>query len=173
MSPAQRFALETLVDRALTEGEVAQIDQHLPGRRDDLIAGILSAGRTRLEPMRVTERSVRDLPSVLPRSRFALLNTLRTAETAAPAWFAATLAAIGVPPEDHAALADDLASAWRWLTTEGGIDISSSAARSMLDIIASGVPEAAAACAAVKALPLRPAPISTGAVSDALNAAGG
>lgn len=171
MTPQQQTALETLVGRALTADEVSAIDGWLPARRDDQIAALLSTGRKRVVSRHVTERGVRAL-AVLPRARFALLDCLRTAANTEPAWLSPTLTALGVPAQDHPAYADDLASAWRWLLSPDGLDIGSPAARSMLDLIAANVTAAAPACAAVKALAEEPAPITVGAVSDALNAAG-
>lgn len=170
MTPAQQSALEVLVGRALTGDEATAIDGYLPTRRDDLIAALLSTGRKRIVPTHITERGVRTL-AVLPRARFALLDCLRTAATAEPAWLSPTLTALGVPAEDHPAYADDLASAWRWLVSPDGLDIGSAAARGMLDIIAANVTAAAPACAAVKALAEESDPIITAAVSDALNKA--
>lgn len=119
------------------------------------LAEALSAGRTRRVTRLVTTRSVRALEGVLPRSRHALLEVLRLAETTEPTWLVPALTAAGVPAEDHAALAADLASAWSALnayTDGGGIDVGSTAARTMLDIIAAAVPDTAAACAAVKTM---------------------
>lgn len=168
MTPAQKDALEGIVGRPLTADEVASIDLWLPGRRDDLIANALSTGRKRVTSTRITERGVRAL-NVLPRARFALLDCLRSAQGAPPDWLSPSLAALGVPVEDHPAYADDLASAWRWLLSADGLDVGNAAARSMLDLIAANVPASALACAAVKALAEADDPINTGAVSDALN----
>lgn len=121
------------------------------------------AGITTVEPRMLTTRGVRALPGVLPRSRHALLQVLKDAANATPAWFVPTLTALGVPSEDHAAMADDLASAWDALNAfaeGGGLDVGSAAARGMLDIIAASVPESAAACTAVKALAEVPAPVA-------------
>lgn len=131
------------------------------------IADALSVGRTRVVSRMITERGVRALP-VLPRSRHALLQTLRDAATTTPAWLVPTLTALGVPQEDHAAMADDIASAHGWLLNADGLDIGTSAARSMLDLIAASVPAAAAACAAVKALATVPDPIAHTQVGAAL-----
>lgn len=50
MTPAQQAALETLIDRSLTTGEIAAIDAYLdPNNRNDVaITEILSQGRTKL-----------------------------------------------------------------------------------------------------------------------------
>lgn len=139
------------------------------GRVGD-IAAALSAGRIRLTEYRITELGARTLP-VLPRHRFALLQALRDAAQAAPAWLVPVLTAAGVPTEDHAALADDLASGYRCLLTPPGLDVGSAQTRLMLDAIAAGVPDAAPACAAAKALAEVPDPIDHGVVSAALEGA--
>lgn len=131
------------------------------------IAEALSVGRVRIVSRHVTERGVRALP-VLPRSRHSLLTTLQAAATQTPSWLVPTLTALGIPSEDHAAYADDLGSAYRWLTNADGLDIGTAAARSMLDLIAASVPAAAAACAAVKALAEVPDPVTHEQVGAAL-----
>ncbi len=133
------------------------------------IAAALSGRQSVLVPRMLSERGVRDLP-VLPRSRYALLTVLRDAETTTPAWLVPTLTAAGVPEEDHAALADDLASAYRWITQEAGIDVASAGARAMLDIIGAAVPDASAACAAAKALAERPEIVTWQEVKTAMEA---
>jgi hypothetical protein len=131
------------------------------------IADALSVGRVRVVSRHITERGVRALP-VLPRSRHALLQTLCDAAQAAPPWLVPTLTALGVPAEDHAAMADDLASAHGWLLNADGLDIGTAAARSMLDLIAATVPAATQACLAVKALAEEPDPITHTQVGAAL-----
>lgn len=145
----------------------------LAANRDD--AGIAAhpsfSNVTQTTECFVTARGVRGLP-VTPRSRHALLETLKAAETSTPAWLIPALTAATVPVEDHAAFAADLSSAWSALTSYaigGGLDVGSSAARSMLDIIAVAVPETAEACTAVKAMANSPAPITLSQISQALN----
>lgn len=55
MTPAQKSALEGIVERALTAAEVEQIDPLLDpdNRNDTAIAAILSAGRTRPVPTEI------------------------------------------------------------------------------------------------------------------------
>lgn len=131
------------------------------------IADILSVGRVRVIPRHITERGVRAL-SVLPRSRHALLQTLKDAAGTSPAWLVPALTAAGVPTEDHAAMSDDLASAYTWLLNADGLDVGTTAARSMLDLIAAMVPAATQACLAVKALAEEPDPITHTQVGYAL-----
>ena len=168
MTPQQQAALEGLVGRVLTQGEIDSIAPMVAARTDGLIAESLSLGRIQLSSRHITERGVRAL-NVLPRHRMALLTVLKDAEVSVPGWFVPTLTAIGVPAADHAALSDDIKSAYYWLKNADGLDIGASGARGMLDIIAAAVPDAAPACVAVKALAELPNPISVNAVSDALN----
>lgn len=137
-------------------------------RNDAGMAVALSVGRTAIVECRITERTVRAL-AVTPRSRYALLKTLADAETTTPAWMTPTMTAAGIPVDDQPAYCDDLASAHRWLTREGGIDVGAPAARAMLDMISIGVPDAAEACAAVKGLAVVPAVLSGLEISEALN----
>ena len=143
----------------------------MTARTDGAIAELLSVGRKQVSPRHITERGVRAL-GVLPRHRLALLTVLKDAEAAVPAWFIPTLTAIGIPTADHAALADDIRSAYYWIKNADGLDVGASGARGMLDIIAAAVPDAAPACVAVKALAETPNPVSVNAVSDALNSIG-
>lgn len=127
-----------------------------------LAAHATFASHTVIEAHLTTTRGVRAL-SVAPRSRYALLQVLKDAEAATPAWLIPTMTALQIPAEDHPAYADDLASAWAALNSfaeGGGLDVGSAAARGMLDIIAAAVPSAAPACVAVKAMAAKPAPVS-------------
>ena len=172
MTPQQQASLETLIGAALTQAQVDEIGPLVDARNDAAVAAALSVGRKVVVSTLVTARAVRAVGSVLPRSRLALLTALQDAASTEPAWLAPTLTALGVPTEDHPAMADDLASAWGALnsfTDGGGIDIGTSAARGMIDIIAAAVPAAAAACNAVKALAERPSRIDANQVSEVLN----
>lgn len=155
--------------------------QALPGaaaliaaRDDAAIAAALSVGRTRRKhPVMISERGVRAL---LPATQASpLLRLLRDASQSVgvPAWFTATLTAVGVPEPMHQDYADNLGSAWHWLLDSDGIDVSSDASIAMLDLIAAyDAPKFGAAVATLKALSVVPDPVSVNAVSDALNAGG-
>lgn len=134
---------------------------------DGAIAAALSAGRTKVVSRLITERAVRAL-AVSPASRYALLQTLKDAATTPPAWMPLVMTGAGVPAEDQPAYMDDLSSAWRWLTQEGGLDVGTAAARALLDMISAGVTASAAACAAVKALAVEPDPVTVNDVVKAL-----
>lgn len=155
---------DEILARAAADAAFADL---VAARNDVAIAAALSAGRTKIVETRITERTVRAM-AVLPRSRHALLQTLADAQTTTPAWMVPVMTAAGVPSEDQPAYLDDLASAYRWLTQDGGIDVGSPAARAMLDMIAVGVPESAEACAAVKALAVRDDPLHHSDVSAAM-----
>ena len=69
MTPTQQSALEALAGRPLTPDEVAQITPLLADpRRDDLIAAILSVGRTRVEtgPVITTRGAASKFPAIGP-----------------------------------------------------------------------------------------------------------
>lgn len=129
----------------------ALADARADGWTDAIAERLSETLPPRIVPATISERGVRILP-VAPRHRFALLRVLRQAEQAPPAWLSPALTAAGVPPEDHEAIADDLACAHRWLLQEAGIDVGTAAVRSLLDLIAQAVPDAAPACDAAKAL---------------------
>lgn len=85
---AQHDALASLVGRTLTDAEVALIDGHLTdslGRRDDLIATLLSAGRTKVEATRKVAIGVVGAYSGGPIEADALLGKLEAyADAAGP-----------------------------------------------------------------------------------------
>jgi hypothetical protein len=166
MTPSQKQAIETLIGRSLTVQEESQINGHLTTGNFAAIAAMF-APKVVVYSRQITERGVRTTP-VAPRHRYALLDTLRQASENVPAWFLPTLAALGVPEVDRAGMADDLQSAWYWLRDPDGVDIGSASVRSMLDIIAAAVPDAAPACLAVKQLAERQVPFTYLDVQNAL-----
>lgn len=162
MTPQQQAALEALVGRALTGGEVAQIDALLPGRRDDQIAAILSVGRTEVFS-RMT--SARGLAELMPGGPLAAEAVLMNLEGARDAMLASS------NPEQQV-FGSLLRRQLKFLEGEG-LDFGSAALRAMLDqFVAQGI-LTAGEVAGLKAIAQRPAPIPLGAVSDALNAVGG
>lgn len=172
MSPLHLTALQALrgAELPLTVSEQAEITAAISplGRDDEAIAKVLSRGRTRVVSRNITERGVRTLP-VAPRHRHALLQVFVDAAAATPAWLLPTLTGMNVPQADQVALADDLSSALRWLRNPDGLDVGSSAARNMLDLIAIAVADAAPACAAAKAWATEPAPVTAREVTVLLN----
>lgn len=172
MTPNQQAALEALAGRALDAGDVATLDPLLAVRDDLAVSAHLSVGRVRLEEFRVSELVVRRELGVVPASR--LLKVLRDSAAAADAgvvepWLGVALAGMGVPTSDHDAYQETVGAAWRWLTQAEGLDVGAAAARDMLDLIAAGVPAVAAACATIKGLAVVADPLSSAAVSTALN----
>lgn len=148
MTPAQQTALEGLVGRSLTAEEVTAIDAHLPNRRDDLIAQVLSAGRVR------AVKTNGGIGTVL--------------ETLGPLDGAAVLDGL------EAIKAGNAAVKWAWFLIERGeLDFGSPATRGMIDQLVAGGALPAAAGAALKAVAEVPNPITVGQVSDALNVAEG
>lgn len=174
MLPAQQAALEAVAGRVLDAGDLAALDPLLNVRDDIAIAAHLSVGRVRVGEHRVSELGVRRCLGVVPASR--LLKVLRDSAVAADSgavepWLVTTLTGMGVPASDHDAYQETVGSAWRWLTQAEGLDVGASAARDMLDLIAAGVPAVATACAAIKGLAVVDDPLSSAAVSAALNEA--
>lgn len=172
MTPQQKAALEVLLGGPMSPEQEAEVSPLVDARLDANVSEALSIGRTRIESVLITTRAVRAIEAVLPRARHALLTVLRDAASTTPAWLDPTLTALGIPADDHPAIADDLASAWAALnsfTDGGGLDVGSGAARGMLDIIAAAVPASADACVAVKALAEISNPLSVQDVSKVLN----
>jgi hypothetical protein len=169
MTPQHQTALETLAGSVLTPDEVTAISPLVDARNDIGVAEILSVGRVRIEsPHMVSERALATL-DIQPRALAALVQALKDAQTQAPVWLSPVLTAAGVPSEDHAGIAYKFSIAYHWLTLEAGLDVGATGLRSLLDMIAIGVPASAPACVAVKALAVRPDPITVSAVSEALN----
>lgn len=173
MTPAQQSALEALAGRALTADQIVQIDALLPARNDVAIAAALSTGRTALFTHLITARGVRQaLPVVQAVEFLTLLHDTATAATI-PAWLTTVLTQAGVPVEQHFAYFDTIACAHDWLQSDG-IDLGSTAARGMLDLIAmNDPPRFTPAVATLKALGQRTDPIQFNDVSRVLNVAEG
>jgi len=75
MTPAQQTALEGLIGRPLTAGEISSLDPLLPDRNDVSIAAILSVGRTRTQP---TPIGIGTVLAVMAPQGGDFLNTLET-----------------------------------------------------------------------------------------------
>lgn len=155
MTPAQQTALEGLVGRSLTAEEVTAIDAHLPNRRDDLIAQVLSAGRTVVADYWLTDRGlVSDL--VRATGNTDLSDAILTKLDAMATQSRSTKAMLnrlendvrGVNFGDAALLVQ-----WGHLEAVGALT--------------------SAEASALRALPVVPNPIAVGQVSDALNVAEG
>ena len=143
MTPQQKQALEALAGRSLTAEQIAEIDQHLPTRRDDLIAQVLGDG-----PPRVV-KTLGGIGMVLealgPVDGAAVLDQLEALTGTVPA------------------------VKWAFvLVNRGELDFGSAATRAMIDQLLPGP-----VGASLKAIAEVRAPIAVGQVSDALNVAEG
>lgn len=149
--------------RALTEPEAATVEPLLDGnnRRDDLIAALLSVGRTEVYNRMTSARGLAELYPGGPAGAEVVLMKL---EGAAAALKASTDQALKV---QGSLIARQLG----FLNTDG-LDFGSTALRSMLDQFVPSIltPEEVEG---LKAVATRPAPISIDAVSRALNIAEG
>lgn len=166
MNSEAQTALEALAGRALTADEIALAD----ARNDMALAASLSANRIKVMPHRVSELGVRAALSVV--DAFAVLSLFRTlrAATALPDDIAAVLHVMGVPDAALPAYLDTLQAAAEWLHTPEGLDIGSTAARQMMDLIADARPSLAASMRTLKSLAEIADPIDVHTVSDVLNA---
>lgn len=158
MIAAERAALESLVGRALTEPEVAQVGEYLADdndRRDDLVAQLLSVARTEVRQTRVSEAGLLERWPDGPVAADAFLAKLEAfADTAHPA-------------------AGVVRRALRFLALAEGLDLGAAATHIMLDTLAAGDVVTQGEAAAAKALSHHPAPIALADVSRALNIAQG
>lgn len=161
MSPQQQAALEALAGRPLTPAELAQIAPWLDPdrRRDDLIAALLSVGRTEVRP-RMT--SARGLAELMPGGPLAAEAVLLKLEGARDSMLASADA-------QQRVLGSLLRRQLGFLAGEG-LDFGSAALRGMLDQFATLGILTGAEVAALKSIGVREAKLSTSQVSDALNA---
>lgn len=162
MTPTQNAALAALVGRALTQDEATAIDGYLPARRDDLIAALLSTGRTEVAPRMTSARGIAERVSGGPVAAEVILLKLEGARDAMLA---------SADQKQHV-MGSLLRRQLTFLAGEG-LDFGSAALRGMLDQFASAGILTSGEVDALKAIAVRPAPISTSQVSDALNAAEG
>lgn len=157
MSPNKQTALESIVGRALTEAEIEAIDALLPARRDADIAAILSVGRTRLQTRLISERGVMSALGIVAGEAFLQGIEAFVAQT---------------PAQGHplAAAHPGIKRAAGWLNGEG-IDLGDALTQQLLAAMgAAGVVDAGSA-ATLAALGRTADPITTGQVSDSMNAA--
>jgi len=132
------------------------------------LARIRSIGRTALVTKTVTERGVRSLVAIGAGSQFIRLLKESSETVGVPVWLSNTLTAMGVLSADHQDYADAVASAYGWLRQEAGLDVAAGATRGLLDIIAaSNSAKFGATVAAIKALAVQPAPLTSQEVATA------
>ena len=155
---AQHDALAALVGRALTDSEVAQIDGHLTdplGRRDDLIAAMLSTGRTKYVTTRKVAIGVVGAYPGGPLEADILLDKLEAYALA------------------QSTLSRLVGRAMAALAAEPGLDLGDPSTHAMLGALAQAGVITADEAAALKSIASVADQISTQQVSDALNKAGG
>jgi hypothetical protein len=158
MTAAELAALESLVGRPLIAAETEQIEAHIADpddRRDDLIAALLSVGRTEVRATRVSEAGLLERWPAGPLAADAFLAKLGA--------FAAT---------QHAA-AGVVRRALRFMATPEGLDLGAAATHAMLDMLQAGGVVTADEVSAAKELSRHAAPVSIEQVSRALNLAQG
>jgi len=147
MTPQQQAALESVVGRALTEGEITAIDPLLDwnNRNDVEIAAILSAGRTRLKSREI---GIGTILGVLAPNGGEFLDALET---------------LGASDANV-----------RWLLKlieRGAFDAGLPSSRAQMTAYAQAVPALADGINALLALGIEQDPIQFNAISDALNIA--
>ena len=155
MDDKELTALQSLVGRALTPDEVVQIEGWLPGRRDDMIAGLLSVGRTQLVSHFASERGILDRYPGGPVQADALLTKIEAF-------------ALSAHP-----LASIVKRAVKFLGQPEGLDLGSPGVQLMLSQLAAGGAITADERAGLIAMATQADPITTNHVSDALNRAQG
>jgi len=147
MTPAQQTALEGLIGRPLTAGEISSLDPLLSNRNDVSIAAILSVGRFRTQP---TPIGIGTVLAVMAPSGGDFLNALESMGAA------------------------DSNVKWALkMIEQGTFDVGHPVTRAQLQAFAGAVPAMSAAIAALLVVAESPDPIQVGAVSDALNIAEG
>lgn len=147
MTPAQKSALEGLVNRPLTEAEEGYIDSFLPARDDVSIAGVLSVGRTALRENKI---GIGTILAVMRPNGGAFLSGLKELAETDPNVF------------------------WTLeLIKMGGLDVGMKETREELLKFAAARPDMAPAIEALLATAEVKDPIHYNAVSDALNVAEG
>jgi hypothetical protein len=137
---------------------------------DGLTAALNAEGLMAPVPLHITSRGVRNVLSVVDAANFLQLLRSLSDATELPAAFVAVLDQMGVPPDEHFAYLDALASAHGWLEDSDGLDIGSGRARGMMDLIAATSPtKYGSAVAALKSLALAPVIADRLQIEAALN----
>lgn len=158
MTTAERAALETLVGRELTGDESTAIDAYIGDdndRRDDLVAALLSQGRTRYVTTRVSEAGLLERWPTGPVDADAFLHKLEA--------FA----------QSGHSLAGVVRRALKFLGTPEGLDLGAAATHAMLAQLAGGNVITSDEAARARSLSQQAAPVPLADVSRALNIAQG
>lgn len=149
MTSMQQTALEALIGRELTQSEINQIDNWLLTRRDDLIADLLSTGRTKMVPTEIGAGTILAVLGGVGLSGGAFLDTL---------------VAVGETNRDVYWTMD--------LIKQGRLRIDMQATRLGLQGLAVAIPTLASAVTALLTLGIVADPIAPRQVSEALNLLG-
>lgn len=157
MSPQQQSALEALAGRALTQAEVEQITPLVEAGSTQAIADILSVGRTQVVS-RMT--SARGLAEHLPGGPLAAETILLRLEGARDSMLASS-------DEQQRVLGSLLRRQLGFLAGDG-LDFGSGALRGMLDQFGALGILTTQEVAGLKAIAVRPAPITHAQVGAAL-----
>lgn len=158
MTPAERAALEALVGRELSDDESTAIDAYIGDdndRRDDLVAALLSQGRTRYVTTRVSEAGLLERWPTGPVDADAFLQKLET--------FA----------QSGHALSGVVRRALKFLGTPEGLDLGAAATHAMLAQLAGRNVITSDEAARAMSLSQQAAPVALADVSRALNIAQG
>lgn len=153
MNQSQQSALEALIGRVLTAGEVTAITPWVDARRDDMIEAVLNAGRTRYAETRKVEIGVIGAYPGGPLEADALLAKLEAHADA------------GLP------LSRLVGRALRAMAVEPGLNFGDPATHGMLDALAAAGVITSAEAANLKSIASVPDPISRDVISRALNKA--
>lgn len=169
MTPQQRSALELLANRLLTDEELASIDPMLDSdnRRDDLIAGILSVGRTKVVSTKISSRGIAERynngdpigAEIIFQKLEGYVEYAKNLEN--------------IPDNSQLKLLGSLLNRQLNFLNADGLDFGSVPLRNMLDMFASHNVITVNECTGLKNIATIPNPISQVAVSRALNIAEG
>jgi hypothetical protein len=158
MTTEQQTALAALAGRALTEAEITALGPLVAARADDQIAALLSVGRTTIAPRMTSSRGVAELFPGGPLGAEVVLLKLEGARDSM----------LASESQEQRVFGSLLRRQLSFLSGEG-LDFGSAALRGMLDqFLALGI-LTADEVAGLKAIALRPDPVSSRAVTLALN----
>jgi len=164
MTPAQQAALEGLAGRTLLPAELSGIELLLnpEDRRDDLIAAVLSAGRTEIHSRMTSSRGLAELYPAGPAGAEVVLMKLEGAA-----------AALKTSSDQGEKVLGSLIGRQLGFLNGEGLDFGSGALRGMLDQFVSLGILTADEVAGLKSIAVRAAPVPVDVVSRALNIAEG
>lgn len=164
MTPAQKAALEALVERTLSEAEVLQVTSMLAEGRFVAIAALLSVGHRTVQPRMTT---VRGMDSTLPGGA-AQAETIMLKLEGARDYFLS----LSDTPEnaEFRVFGSVLRRRLRYIDGDDGLDFGAPALREMLDRFQAQNILTAEEVQALKSIALQPATITDAQVRAALDA---